>query len=396
MIRPAVLALAVLTAASPARGKGDLLEAADDPLLQQGLVHLYNLDYDRTLENALQFRNAHPANPLGHLFISGALWWQYTTEAEQMRPDNKFLERFDANVDATVEAAKPLMKADDDEVQADGFFAAGMVLGLRGQMKLANGNFIGAYRDGKKGIKYLKKCVKLDPNYSDALMGLGIFDYQVAVLPGVIKFGAKLLFRGTGDAARGLRLIRTAISKGRFANNQAAGFLLTIYMTNELDYRRAFDVVQDIRRSFPSSPYYAFLHAALLERNGKPAESRAAMRALFDRLMTEPDRFARKQLGTICGQFGPQCLERSHLIAAERWITNALSELQEDSEYKSILTLYHGLTHDLLGQREAAIRDFERLKALPPAVSSREWGKRCLETACGQADAIRLLRGGRP
>lgn len=395
-MRAAALLLAAWTAAAPANAAGDLVEAADDPLLQQGLTHLYDLDYDKTLANALQFRDAHPANPLGHLFLAGALWWQYTTESEQLRPDTNFLERFDANVDATVESAQPLMRADDDEMKADGYFAAGMVLGLRGQMKLANGSFLAAYRDGKKGIKYLKKCVKLDPNYSDALMGLGIFDYQVAVLPGVLKFGAKLLFRGTGDAARGLRLIRTAISKGRFANNQAAGFLLTIYMTTELDYRRAFDVVQDIRRSFPRSPYYGFLYAALLDKNGKPAESRKAMRALFDRMMEEPDRFARKQLGTVCGQFGPQCLERNNLLAAEHWITDALSELREDTAYKSILTLYRGVARDLLGQRAAAVRDYAELAALPPVASSREWGKRFTETPCAQEDAIRLLRGGRP
>jgi tetratricopeptide (TPR) repeat protein len=395
--RGGAAALALLLAAAPAGAQGDLVQAADHPLLQQGLVHLYDLDYEQTLAKARQFRGAHPANPLGHLFLAGALWWQYTTESEQLRPDTDFLDRFDDFVDSTVKVAKPLMKSKNRSAKADGYFAAGMALGLRGQMKLANGKFIGAYRDGKKGIKYLKKCVKIDPNYHDALMGLGIFDYQVAVLPGVLKFGAKLLFRGTGDAARGLRRIRNAIVKGRFASNQAAGFLLTIYMVNEHDYRRAFEIVADLHRNFPTSPYYGFIHAAMLSKNGKPAEARAAMRALFERLLSQPETFSRKQLGTICGQFGPSCFERNYLLAADRWITNALSELDGgDERYRTALTLYRAVARDLLGQRAAAVRDFMAVKNMVEVADSKAWAKRCSTRPCGKKDAMRLLRGEHP
>jgi len=391
-----VLALALLFSASPARATGALVQASDHPLLQEGLVHLYSLDYDRLVQNAVSFRDSHPTNPLGHLFLSGALWWQYTTESEQLRPDTDFLDRFDDYVDATVSAAKPLMRSRNDEARADGLFAAGMVLGLRGQMKLANGQFFGAYRDGKKGIKFLKKCVKIDPEYHDALMGLGIFDYQVAVLPGVLKFGAKLLFRGTGNASRGIRRIRNAITHGRFANNQAAGFLLTIFMLNEHDYRQALGVAKDLHAAFPKSPYYGFIHASLLHRNGSPKESRLAMREIFDYLAAEPDRFARKQLGTVCGLFGPACFDRANLIAANSWISQTLSAEMESSEYIALLTLYRGIARDLLGKRAEALEDYRALATLPEIISSRAWGGKFAGSKCTKADALRLLRGGRP
>ncbi|PCI36572.1 MAG: hypothetical protein COB53_09040 [Elusimicrobia bacterium] len=391
-----LLAFALLVSGTPAMAGGAMEQATNHPNLKAGLIHLYNLDYDKTQESALSFRRQYPANPFGHLFLAGAAWWRYTTESEQLRPDTDFLDRFDDYVDATVDAAKPLIRSKDKVAKTDGLFTAGMVLGLRGQMKLTNGKFFGAYRDGKKAMKYLRKCVKINPQYDDALMGLGIFDYQVAVLPGILKFGAKLLFRGTGNAARGIRRIRSSISKGRFANNQAAAFLLTIFMVNEHDYTQAYDVVNDLHIKFPESPYYGFMHAALLHRSETPAESRTAMRAIFDRHQAEPHLLASKQLGTICGQFGPDCLDRNYLQAADAWLNESLPLEKDPSEYKALLTLYRGVVRDLLGKRREAIADYNALVKLPEIVSSRAWGKRCSVKACKKKDAIRLLRGERP
>ncbi|MEE8425392.1 MAG: hypothetical protein V3S11_06165 [Elusimicrobiota bacterium] len=378
-----------------------LHEAAEDPALKESLDALYKFDYARTRELGLEFIRRHPQNPFWNLFLAGALWWEAATETWYGPPPTTLMTEFDKQVDFTIEKSKKLIRSEDKRRRTDGYFAAGMVLGLKGQMKLARGKYFGAYRNGKKGMKYLKKCVKIDPEYYDAYMGLGIFDYQVAVLPGALRLGAKLLFRGTGDANRGIRRLRLAIDKGRFASSHAAAFLLTIYIQHERDYDRALSLTRHLLRDFPDSPYLLFVETALLNRTGDwPASYRSA-RALFERINHDPRIFSRNQLGTICGLAAAGCFDRSNLEGAARWITKALDASETEGEevgqdWLAMLHLYRGLTLDILGKRSEAQADYGEAANLPDFGGTRVWGSFCWHRPCNTIDALALLKGRAP
>lgn len=433
--RATAFLLCLLCSASASAGSANLKKAAEDPLLRQALIDLYNLDYGKTRAGAERFIELNPKNPLGYLFLSGCLWWQATTENGMLAERPQLREHFDEMVDRTVEVAKEQIRSKDDAENADGHFTSGMVLGLRGQMKLADDQLLKAYKDGKKAIRHLNKCVKIDPEYYDAYLGLGIFDYQIAVLPGVFRLGAKLLLSGTGNAERGLRNIRTTIDKGYFASRQASTFLLSLYILFERDYERGLKLCQEIRRSFPESPYYAFVEAALLHRTGNEAASWQRARELFDRLAREPESFQRKQRGTVCGLLGPQCLDRENLQGAVTWLSRALahpadapkSELpgapgngkkaphaprhaastvhastapaagangeRPHEGWESVLRLYRGLAHDALGQRAEARADFLKTQELPDFAGSRAWASFCRDRGCGKEELLRYMRG---
>ncbi|MFH1726289.1 MAG: hypothetical protein ABII00_16895 [Elusimicrobiota bacterium] len=391
-------ALALAALPGTAEAGGDLRQASGAPLLKRALVSLYDLEYVRTRDLALQFIRENPENPFGHLFVAGSVWWEFTTESltREGRPDLEDI--FDKHVLRTVNTAKRLMQSEDKAQRADGYFAAGMVLGLRGQWKVADRRLISAYRDGKKAIKYLKKCLKHDPGYYDAYLGLGLFDYQVAVLPGVLKFAARLLLRGTGDASRGLRRIRLGIDKGRFASRQAAAFLLSLYLLYERDYASAVTLVRDLRRNFPASPYYRFIEIALLNRTGDGVESRRLALELFTDMGRDPAVLRRKQLATVCGVYGPDCLEDSHIRGASTWLTDALANPpdQPPAGWTTLLHLYRALAHDILTERARAVADYHRVLELPDFAGAHEWARLCEESACGREDAFRFLRGTPP
>lgn len=404
-----ILFAAALTASAAVPSPGSeaenpnryLLEAADDPALVEALDALYKFDYPRTRKLGLGFVRRHPENPFGNLFLAGALWWEAATETWYGPPPQTLITEFENQLEQTLKKSKRLIRSQDRRRRTDGYFAAGMVLGLKGQMKLARGKYFGAYRSGKKGMKYLKKCVKIDPEYYDAYMGLGIFDYQVAVLPGVLRFGAKLLFRGTGDANRGLRRLRLAIEKGRFASTHAAAFLLTIYIQHERDYDRALSLTRSLLRDFPDSPYFLFVEAALLNRTGDWPASYRSVRSLFERVSADPKTFSRNQLGTICGLAAAACFDRSNLEGAARWLTKALDASAVEGEeagqnWTAVLRLYRGLTLDILGKRREAQADYGEAVNLPDFGGTRVWGSFCWHRPCNTIDALALLKGRAP
>ncbi len=60
----------------------------------------------------------------------------------------------------------------DPQRRLDGYFVSGMALGTLGQWRLMRRHMLDAYFIGKKAVKQLKRCLKLDPDYADAGAGL--------------------------------------------------------------------------------------------------------------------------------------------------------------------------------------------------------------------------------
>ena len=387
----------VVAQVRPAPGK-DLNEAAQDPLLQEALRCLYGLEFDKTHSLAFRFIRLHPENPFGHLFAAGSLWWEASSEVDAS-PSPAMKDRFEHDIDLTLEKAKKLCKSKDKALWPDGFFATGMALGLRGQWRLAEGDWMQAYRDGKKAIKYMRKCVKMDPSYHDAYLGLGMFDYQTAKLPAILRMGAAILLHGVGDAARGLQRMKDAMEMGRFSSRQAAAELMTVRLEYEKDYGGALDILRDhLLAAFPGSSYFRFLQVALLELAGDPAASQKEGLSLFETLRQDPEVFRTRQGAVVCGFLGRHCLEREHLEPAVRWIDKALSapEGEKVQGWSTTLHLYRGMAHDLLEQRALARDDYQSALEAPFFVHAHAWARQCLSKPCVRADAVKMLQGAPP
>lgn len=328
-----------------------------------------------------------PNNPLGWLGEAGVLWWEADAEYALFKDTSPLDALFEEDVRKVLETSEPLLDSKDPARKADGHFAAGMALGVHGQMELARGRYLKAYSDGKKAIKHLKKCVKLDPDYHDAYLGLGIFDYQTDRLPAVLKL--PMLFVHRGDAQRGLARMRQAMERGRFSKDQAAGFLLTI-LIREGDNAGALELLARLRAEFPRSAYLRYREAVVLARAGDWERSQRTLFALLADAPADPS-FERKELSIFCGLAGAHCFERPYAEEAERWLDRALAE-KSSARWTSPLLFWRGLARDVLGRRADAVQDYTRALAVPDVRFAHEHARHCLSTACDREETLRALR----
>ncbi|MBI5200333.1 MAG: hypothetical protein HY925_02000 [Elusimicrobia bacterium] len=386
--RAALLLALCLLAPRPARA----LTPAAESYLDQGLFALYNLDYDLARSKFRELISQEPANPYGYLFEAGAIWWQSSNEYGLFKDTPTLEGVFEDDIEKVVETSDKLFDSSDKRLRAEARFAAGMALGTRGQWNLMRGNWMRAYFDGKKAMKHLNKCVKIDPEFWDAYLGLGVYDYQAAHLPGVLKAG--ILLGIHGDEARGLERMYTALEKGRFGSRQAAQFLSSIFILDRKEYGQALPLLQRLRQSFPTSPYFHFLEVTTLYRLGKVEESHQSARGLLDRAKADPGILGRKQLTLFCGMAGEDCLSADQATAAIEWFSQAIDRATAaDRDWLSLNYLYRGISHDIVGQRSLAIDDFERVLTRPDFSGSHERAKRCMLNACTRAEVVRILKG---
>jgi tetratricopeptide (TPR) repeat protein len=267
-----------------------------------------------------------------------------------------------------------------------------MALGTLGQWRLMKGHWMDAYFAGKKAIKHLKKCVKMDPAYYDAYLGLGVFDYQAAHLSGIAKLGVLLGMRG--DEKRGLEEIQLAMDKSRYSNRQAAEFLLCIELVDRHDFARALPVAQKLRAGFPGSPYYVFLEALLRHRLGDWDGSLAVGRELYAQLEADPAAFRPKWLTLVCGLSGADCLAKPDAERALAWFDHALEKTAQEksSGFTALLHLFRGQLLDVLGRREEAVTEYRRTLTLPDIDFVHARAAACAQAPCGRDETFRTLR----
>ena len=383
--------VAILLIARPAAA-GPHLSPAAETQLDEGLKLLYSLDYARSRAAFRKLIELEPDNPFGYLFESGGLWWQSAQEFGLLQdaPDLRTL--FESDVAAAQRKAGAYIDSKDPQLRADGYFVSGMALGTLGQWRLTQGHWMDAYFAGKKAIKHLRKCVKLDPTYYDADLGLGVFDYQAARFSGIAKLG--FLFGVHGNEKRGLAEIELAADKARYANRQASAFLLCIDLIDRRDFARALPIVQKLRADFPLSPYYLFLETVTRERLGDRDGSLALGRRLYGQIAENPSAFRPKWLTLVCGLSGPACLSEDDAARALLWFDHALEASAQETPdgFHALLHLFRGHLLDVLGRRGEAASEYSQAQALPDFDSSRARAAACAQSACGREELLRLLR----
>lgn len=371
---------------------GPHLSPVAEVQLDEGLTRLYSLDYVQSRAAFRKLIELEPDNPFGYLFEAGGIWWESSQEFGLFKDTPTLQGLFEEDVDAAQRKAAAYIGSRDPQTRADGYFVSGMALGTLGQWRLMRGHWMEAYFAGKKAIKHLKKCVKLDETYYDAELGLGVFDYQAAHLTGVAKLG--YLFGMHGDEKRGLAEIQLAADKARYANRQAAEFLLCIYLIDRHDFERALPLVQKLRGDFPGSPYYVFLEALLRHRLGDWDGSLRLGRELYARIEESPAAFRPKWLTLVCGLSGANCLEKSDAERALAWFDHALetSSKEKPGGFHALLHLFRGQLLDSLERRGEAVSEYRKTLTLPDADFTRQRAAACLASPCRREEILERLR----
>lgn len=388
--RPALL-LAVLLS-GPASAWGRMTPSAERHM-DEGVRRLYSLDYGASRAAFRRIITEEPDNPFGYLAESGGIWWQAAAEYGLFKGTPTLQGLFEADIAAALRTSKALMKSKDPEQRADAYFVSGMTLGTKGQWALLRGHYVQAYFDGRKAVKHLKKCLKIDRDYNDAYLGLGVYDYQAGHLGGVLKLSVLLGVKG--DVKRGLERIALAALKGRYSTRQAAQFLSSIYILDERDFARALPIIEGLREDFPESPYFHFLDAYLRHRLGDWDGSYREAHALFEKLRKDPPAMKRKLLSLVCGLTGDKCLDPVPTKATLPWFEHAIEVSAKDKPgaWESFLHLCRGQAADVAGERQTAAADYRWVLARPDPLGFHGRARECLKNACGREDTLAFLRG---
>jgi len=298
MRRPAaLLALLTVFASSPIPAQD---APPQDPLVERGYEHFYNLEFPEALAafraEVTQYPNS--ADAYNHLaqtilyremFRSGALESELVTGSnpflrrEGLNPSKQDDQEFRDTINRALALCEARLQVNSNDVQA--LYAQGVSYGLRGNYQfLVRKAYSDALRDATSARKAHSRVTELDPNFNDARLVQGVYDYVLGSLPPAWRMlGFFAGFRG--DRERGIETLKQVARLGR-ANRVDAEILLCAVYRRERRAQEAVPLLSDLIRRFPAN---FLLRLELVQMYGDLGQKEKALAVIreVDRLKRE-------------------------------------------------------------------------------------------------------------
>lgn len=364
------------------------LSPGADERYDRGIAQMYRLEFDKAEAEFKAIVAASPEDPAGYFALAALGWWRYSQNFDIESSLDAVQKDFMANADKTIELSGRMLKAGRDPDQA--YFFMGGAYGLQGRWYALKRSWWSSYTRGRKGRKFLKKCVELNPGIYDAYLGLGIFDYYAATLPGAIGLAAKL-FVG-GDRARGIEYVKIAKDKGRFFRNEARFFLVEIYSMHEKDFKAAYAEIEELKAVDPSNMLFRvgeiMTHIQAEDWQGVLGECEAFLGAW----QVKPQPGLEQQLAMIYLSAGDALIALKRYDEAVAWLTTGIEKTGfPEKGWVTYCYLRRAQALDLLGRRAAAMPDYRAAADRPNFWDSRKYAKAGLKGSPDHAEVYRQL-----
>ncbi|MBA2734478.1 MAG: hypothetical protein H0U54_16575 [Acidobacteria bacterium] len=361
-----------------------------DELRAAGFEALYNLDYETARKNFKEIQRLFPEHPAGSQFLAATLWAQtlnesrrlqsslYNTESfyeqKEDKPDSRMVEQFFDLTRTAAQLAKARLKRNPKDVEA--LYFLGATEGLKAAFATGvQRSFKAALSDGSSSVDRHREVIKLAPDFHDAELTIGLYDYVVGSLPAPVKLLVSLV--GTrGSKKRGLLTLQRVADQGSFARDDARA-LLIVLLKREKRYEEALKISRELGTKYPRNYLFkleaaeALASIASIERQaGRTAEMMKAEKealAIFESLVR--DREARdaaaRSLDLIYFRYGDALLNAGQHEGAAREFVAATSVAGAEAGLATTAHLQAARAFDLAGKRAEAIAQYRAVLARP-------------------------------
>jgi tetratricopeptide (TPR) repeat protein len=363
-------------------------QAKLESLRADGFEALFNLDYERARKDFREIVRLFPAHPAGPQFLATGLWIETLYETRRLqaslyssdsfyspnddKADAKVVDQFRAWTREAKKLAEARLKQNPKDTEARYFLGA--IAGLKASFEEAvERRHFAAMRDGSDAVDHHRDLIKLDPNFHDAEITIGLYDYVLGTLP----LAAKILVGVTGargSRKRGLATLERVTKEGKWARDDARTLLIVLY-TRERRFADALAIARELAAKYPRNYLFrleaadALVAQAALERKANHASAVASAEreafATFEDLLHDRNvrDTAARALDLIHFKYGEALLTAGQ---AERAVKEFLATTTVPGGEPGLVTMAHlfaARSLDIAGRRSEALVEYRAVLA---------------------------------
>jgi tetratricopeptide (TPR) repeat protein len=403
---PIVVLIMLLTAPTFAQQSAWLSEpghARLETLRADGFDALFNLDYERARKDFHEIARLFPDHPAGPQFLAASLWLEtlyetrrlqsslYSTESfyspNEDKADPQVVAQFKTWTREAKKLAEARLKLNPKDVEA--LYFLGATAGLKASFDEAvERRHFAALRDGSEAVDRHRDVIKLDPNFHDAEITMGLYDFVLGSLPLPIKVLAGIT-GAHGSKKRGLATLERVAKEGQWARDDARTLLIVLY-TRESRFADALRLARELAAKYPRNYLFrleaadALVTQAALERKANHTDAVASAEreafATFEELLHDRNvrDTAARALDLIHFKYGEALLTagQAERAAKEFLAVTTVPAAQQGLATMAYLYAAHAL--DVAGKRNEALAQYRAVLSRPNVYDAHDLAQKGL------------------
>jgi tetratricopeptide (TPR) repeat protein len=339
---------------------------------------IYRLDYDEAVELITENVHRFPGHPGPPLARAAAIWLRelfvrqqfdlnnfispshFTRDIERQMPEAD-RQAFFRDVQESKRLAELYLEKHPDDKEGR-YYLGAVESALAVFTFTIEHSYIKALKHGRKAYHIQKAIVEEDPEFYDAYMTVGAYEYILGNLPWYIKWIAAIAGL-KGNEQRGFEYLILAAEKSPFISKEAR-MLLMVFYVREKEYAYGLQIAQQMHRRYPENFLFHLNQAQILEKMGAPEA--AAMTYMGVVRYAEEGRgsYTKIPLGTFRYAVGEKLRKLGKFEQALALFDRATRDPKTPESEKALSHLRAGELLDLLGKREEAIAQYKEVQKL--------------------------------
>ena len=365
-----------------------------DPLVRDAYTHFYNLDYPGAVERFERFHQEHPGDPQATALLLNAVVFQelyrldlldttfyandgFLSGRHATEEDPKTRDRILSLADEAVREADWRLGKNPKDV--DALYARGWARSLKcTYIAMVQRGFGAGFRLATKARDDEVRVLQLDPNYIDAKLVVGVYEYVVGALPWPFKL--LIGFAGiTGSKTRGLEMLRDDGNRG-VTTSVEARTVISLFLRREARYEEAIQVIRSLKSEYPHNYLFCLEEANLRKDAGEGMRAVDAYREILAE-DARPGYFADARLELTYFGLGDALRGQRHYDEAAKAYEEAAWTANVGAELKIRSLLAAGQCRDLSGERALALKDYQAAISAGPNTSRADTARKYLRSA---------------
>lgn len=393
-IRRAATALLFLVAGLTAWAAGAHTNPLNfDPMVRDAYVHFYNLDFPGAVDRFERVHAQHPGDPQATALLLNAEIFNelyrldlldttfyandgFLSGRHATQEDPKARDRIFALADEVVAEADWRVGKNSKDV--DALFARGWARSLRcAYMAMVERGFGASFRLATKAREDEMRVLEIDPDYVDAKLVVGVYEYVVGALPWPFKI--LIGFAGvTGSKGRGLEMLYDDSNRGVITSVEART-VIALFLRREGRYKEAIQVVRSLKTQYPHDYLFCLEEANLRKDAGEGMGAVDAYRQILAD-NAKPNYFFQARLELAYFGLGDGLRGQRHYGEAAQAYEQAAGANNVGAELKIRSLLAAGECRDLNGERPKAMVDYQAAIAAGPRTSRADIARKHLQS----------------
>ena len=376
-----------------------------DDLRVQGYEALYSLDYETANRTFKEMVRLYPDHPAGPQCLAASLWVQELNRSRQRqaslysnesfyagdeKSDPHLVKQFHLWTRTAAQLAEARLKRNPRDLEA--LYFLGVTEGLRAVFAAAvERKYTSALSHSSRAVDRHREVLKLAPNFHDAELSIGMYEFIVGSLPLPVKILASI--GGVrGSKKRGLETLERVAREGHWARGIARLLLIDLYK-REKRWTEALAAAREMADRYPRNYLFKLQAADVLVaraaalRRTKGASIEAARAdqeeafRIFESLLQERKKGAAGRTvadDLVHFRYGEVLLMAGQPQRAIGEFSAAASQTGGEPGLITMARLRAAQSMDLSGKRQEAVAEYSAVLQRPKFQRSYEDARRGL------------------